>query len=239
MIHRAWLTALFLSALVAAARADDVTPTSLEAAARFEAGTAAYKAGDYARALVEFDAGLAIEAWPGFHFASAQAARRSGDCAAAIPRYQAFLKTSPPDRPRQLALEGIALCAGTAPPPIVVAPPPPPAPPPRLVVAPGFHHKLAVGLVAGGAALGVTAGVSYLLARREADAADTAPTYPATVAHNDRAEAYTWLARVSGGVGAVLVIGGVVRFATHAPPLVEAPVALRIGPGSVAIAGRF
>ncbi|MEZ4369112.1 MAG: hypothetical protein R2939_22935 [Kofleriaceae bacterium] len=234
---------------LAGARADDAAPQTAEAQARFDAGTAAYQAADYDRAATEFAAGYAAEPWAGFLYARAQAERKRGRCDVATGLYQRFLAADPPPRARQLAEDALAACGDSSPPPITTPPPastPPPvtSPPPEAVdlgPAPGFHHKLAVGLLAAGAISGGLATWSYLSARAAAADAERAPTFAEFEPLAERSEDRLLLARVAGGVGAALVVAGVVRLVVHGPPRRAARrVEVGLGPsGQLVVAGAF
>jgi hypothetical protein len=224
-------------------------PTTATGQARLAAGDVAYMAGDFARAATEYAAGYAAEGWSGFLFAQAQAQRRRGDCPSALALYDRFLATAPDQRAEQMTRDGIAACGGSSTGTAsrvsphahpgrddtslekIELPPPPPRDTP-------FPHTLAVILVGSGlAASGV--GIVYAVrAGDDADAAKRQATHPETLALYERAQDRTTVARITGGVGAALVIAGVVRFVLHRPAR-ESSTAVVLVPGGFGVAGRF
>ena len=235
------LACLAVSAGVA--RADTATPTTADGQARFETGSAAYAAGDFARASEEFSAGYGVEPWSGFLFAWAQAERRAGDCTEAIELYRRFLATKPSVKAEQLAADGIGACngsLGTPPPMVITLPAPPPVAPPRPLPPRPFRHKLAVTLGALGVAGAGTGVTFYLLARRDGDAALRAASYPEAERLHDRAGTRTTIARIAGGVGGALCVAAAIRFALAGPAPRDRGVDVAITPsGELVVAGTF
>lgn len=95
---------------------------------------------------------------------------------------------------------------------------------------------LGTGLVASGAAVG------FELSARSLDRDfDSAPDHAAAVAFRDRAESRRNLARISGGVGVALVIGGVVWMVLHRDTTEKPTVTGWVTPdgGGVVVAGGF
>ncbi len=217
MIH----VAVVIVVLAGVAHADPMSP---EARAHLERGTAAYQAGDYALAISELEAGVAIDADPAFLYALGQAYRKNGDCAHAVERYLAFLATHPPEADAAHARANITACPTpkheepVAPP----APPSPPPPPPVVVHrdpprppperAP-FYRDVPGDLLAGGGLVGLGAGVTYfVLGERDASAANSAPTLAKLQqlsAASDRERTIGTFATIAGGA---LAVGAVVRY---------------------------
>jgi hypothetical protein len=130
------LTVIALRGPPARAQTASMSP---EAKQHLESGLRHYNVQSYAEAIAEFKAGYELEPRPEFLYALGQAQRLSGDCAAAIASYEAFLRTLPPARQAAPAREQLERCraeraAAPAPaPPAPVPPAPvPPAPPPSV-----------------------------------------------------------------------------------------------------------
>lgn len=104
------LAALLLLAPSAGAQDDPVT----RAQRHLDAGLADFQKGAYAAALLEFEAGYALDARPAFLYAMAQAHRMQGDCATAIALYERFLVSQPPPSAAQVAATraNIERCGG-------------------------------------------------------------------------------------------------------------------------------
>lgn len=221
-------------------------PTTAVGRERLLAGDTAFAASDYARASTEYAAGFAAEGWSGFLFAWAQSQRLRGDCPSALELYNRFLATSPPTKVEVMTRDAIAACGDTTAPTkvptnahpddtslekIELRPPPP--------VEPPFQHKLAVvlvgsGLVASGVGLGY-----YVKARGSASDASRQAAHQEAIAHYERAKDRTLVARITGGVGAALVIAGVVRFVLNRPEEREPSTTIVLVPNGIEIAGRF
>lgn len=100
----------------------------------FKAGEKAFNAGDYSRALLEFEAGYALVPRPGFLLNMGHTERRLGHPARARELYQKFLEADPASRQRGEVLGLIAdidrsLGAQTGSQPSMPLPPVPPPPP--------------------------------------------------------------------------------------------------------------
>jgi tetratricopeptide (TPR) repeat protein len=132
-----------LAASVVAATQAQAQATPSEADLHFDRGLRHYNVQSYGDAIAEFKAAYEIDPRPEFLYALAQAQRMSGDCAAAVVSYQAFLRTAPPARQAAPAQEQLQRCQNAlaekdAPegPAISSAPSPAQAPPPSLSIAP-------------------------------------------------------------------------------------------------------
>lgn len=91
-LHHIAAARLVLLLSVSASLLAQASPSSRRAAQQyFERGTAAYQAQDWPTAIRELTAASLLAKRPEYLFALGQAYRRSGDCASAIPQYQAFL----------------------------------------------------------------------------------------------------------------------------------------------------
>jgi hypothetical protein len=123
-------------------------PPGAESQGHFDQGMALYAARDFRAAARELEAAYAIEPRREILFAQAQATRLAGDCAAAVPLYQRFLATGPPQqqieatriamtrcqepavlardlRPRLAAAPAVIARAAAPPAPVVARPRPP------------------------------------------------------------------------------------------------------------------
>jgi hypothetical protein len=78
-----------------------------EARALYDTGMSSYSARAFAEAAQAFHAAYALDPRREILFAEAQATRLSGDCATAVPLYQAFLASAPP--PQQIEATELAL----------------------------------------------------------------------------------------------------------------------------------
>lgn len=253
-----WTAAAMAAVLVAApvARAAPAEPTAKERVAR---GLVYYEAGNYDEAIAEFQAAHAASPSPAILFPWAQAERLRGNCREAQGLYQRFIDSGPPPKQVEAAAKNRKECeellasadavasrimpgeAGSvvaadpqpepAPEPEPEPEPPPPAPPKWRTDALGWT-LLAVGAggqVAGGVLLGLASG-------DEASAADAA-TYgefsdlKTTAAHE----------RLAGGVvlgvGAALLLGGVIRLALSGRARPEQRAFIE--PRGLGLGGRF
>lgn len=111
-------------------------PTERKAKAHYEAGVAAYRAGDYAKAVEELEAGYALAPEPAHLYNLGQAHRLAGNPERALECYQRFLEEVP-DAPNRAAVEQriaevtqqIEAKRAPPPPPPAEPDPTPPAPP--------------------------------------------------------------------------------------------------------------
>jgi hypothetical protein len=202
---------------------------SAEARAHYDRGIELYTAKDYGAAIRELAAGYAIDPRREFLFAQAQALRLSGDCKGAVPLYQQFLASQPPEVQVNATHIGLGRCAQqmatAAPPAAAVAAPVPtaiekgPAPPaPRSPArpeapAPWYHDRWgAVLLGAGGLAL--AAGTGFMVASMSArdDANQSAADYPDYARRWDTAQS-RWRIAVTGlAVGGALTGAAILRY---------------------------
>jgi len=248
------LLAFALLAVSAPVAADDAPapaaggPTTDVGRARLLAGDTAFAANDFARASTEYAAGYAAERWSGFLFAWAQSQRLRGDCPSAVELYDRFLATAPPPKIEQMARDALAACGDMSTPTVAptvtptvrpddtslekieLRPPPPPEPP--------FPHKLALVLVGTGLATSAIGLTYYVRARGDGEDASRQATHQEAIALYERAQDRTLVARVTGGIGAALVIAGVVRFALNRPAT-ESSTTVVLVPNGIEIAGRF
>jgi hypothetical protein len=202
------------------------------ARAHVEAGKAAYAAADYDVASREFEAAYAASPEPVLLYSWAQARRLGGHCADAIALYQRFLATSPTEAQITAARTGISLCeqpsTAHAPPPepppppsplpSSPSPPPPRDPPPPAPLARPSWYRDPVG--------GGLEEAAHRAARRDD-----------FVELLDQATLRRRIGVVGVGASVALVIGGIVRYATHRPG--ARGVAVAATGSSIVIAGTF
>ncbi len=228
------LVLALLLALTAIAHAGD-TPDTADGKAYFADGTAAFDRGDYAAASRAFAAGYDNEKWNGFLFAWAQAERKAGNCEKAVQLYSRFIATRPGEGAVEHALGWIKECGGTyveqPPEPVVVKPDEETQRRERedkerlesqrreqddqrareRLPAPGFQHKLAIGLGAGALIAGGVATWALVRSNQDFDRADTVGTYKDVARFRDRGEDRLLLGRIAVGVGLGLATATVLR----------------------------
>jgi hypothetical protein len=234
---------LVLSAAVPAFADAGDEPETPNGKAYFSDGLSAFKRGDHAAASRAFAAGYAAEKWNGFLFAWAQAERIAGNCTKAIELYSRFIATKPKPDAREHAVGWIKVCGGeyVEPPPDPPAPDPPKPPAPvkyeRVArTAPGFHHKLAVGLGVAAIASSIAAVRFLTWADRDFDAADAETVYGEVARVHDRAERRLLFGRLAIGAGLGLATASVLRLVFH-----RAPTRFELVPvgGGAVVTGRF
>jgi tetratricopeptide (TPR) repeat protein len=153
------------------ARAADPEPAA-QALDLYELGMAHFRARSFGEAARAFEAAYAIDPRREVLFALAQATRLSGDCPAAVPLYQKFLATRPPDQQVEATRLALARCEERASPP---APLTRPAPPAAVRTAPAdpaasrWYRDPAASALAAAGVLTLGAGVGLYVASRMAD----------------------------------------------------------------------
>lgn len=262
------LASLVLLALTAGPAFADESPGSAaelveRADTHLRRGVEFYAEKQYELAIIEFRAGYGIDPRPEFLFALAQAERLSGDCASAVVYYQRFLDTGPDANQTEAARINMRRCtralesaprqsrpradARTLAEAEEASEPAPPVTPPMTAVpsapAPWYRDPVGMGLLGGGVVSLVASGL-FLDAKAgaEADARD-ADDYGAYVAHIERARSRRNLALVTGGIGAALLTGAIIRYVTrddgderHSTTVVAVPAE---GGGIVGLSGSF
>jgi tetratricopeptide (TPR) repeat protein len=227
--------ALVMLGLAASGRADTPVavsrPMNAEARVYFDRGAAHYESGAYAQAIDAFERGRRIDAHPDFLYALAQAHRKRGDCAAAIPLYQAFLATQPPEEEARRAQANLERCPRAAaplatepsfamPPPALATSPPVATPEPPATaepVGPAWYADVTGGVLMGAGLIGAGVGTTYLVlgelnARRANRPSNDKIEHDhfAALASRDR-EIGGWTLAAGGA----LWLGGVIRYAWH------------------------
>lgn len=230
----AWLAALAVVALASPAAA---APKGAPAKAAFDKGVAAYQKGNFAVASEQLAASFKLEADPETLFAWAQSELQLGNCDKSIELFQKLLGFNLPDENKKVVLGKIDECkaqlaskqpASPPKPPEQPAAPPAadPADPGTSVVerpatgperSPWWKDPIGDGLVVlGVAGLGV-GGFFLMSSRSKANELESKPP-PGDrefSAAQDDIDSRGKLGVISASIGGVLIIGGIVRYATR------------------------
>lgn len=252
---------LLLAIVPVSVHAQGAAPINPDAKAHLDKGSRHYEVQEYAEAIAEFKEAYKIDPRPEFLYALAQALRSSGDCRAAIRSYESFLRSLPPEKSAAVARENIERCkAEIAAEPAPVAQPtsePVAQPTPTPIVAaptgveegpppPFYKDWTGNALVIGGAVGVVGGGVLWMLGRGKVSDANDAATYDDYVAASDGAktgETMQTVGVIAAGVGAGLVVGGILHYAlvprtSREPAVAVAPATSGEG-ALVVVGGRF
>lgn len=216
-------------------------PKSREAAAKLEEGLSLYRAEDYAAAARIFEEGYTIEADPTFLYTWAQAERLAGQCAEAVQLYTQFIDTSPPEIQVQAAQDGKARCADqlaqqqderdtdeddeddldaladtVAPSSVSVSQSSPSetlrsAPTDEAEPPIPWQRDVAGGVLVGLGAAGLGTGIGLLIGGAVLKERGPA-TYAETQTHEQRVRSLSISGGVVMGVGATLLLVGVIRY---------------------------
>lgn len=187
-----------------------------EAQAHFDEAQRHFGEEDYAAAIPELKAAYALEPNPMLLYAWGQAERLAGSCERAVGLYRRFLETNPAPEQRQLAEANLVDCEAELPddaldpeaPATEDEPPDDDGPPRRWYADPVGGVLLGVGvagLITGGALMGLAQ-----RRIRQAPNADIEDEYYDVIA---QAERFNTAGGVVLGVGGVLVLSGVIRYA--------------------------
>jgi tetratricopeptide (TPR) repeat protein len=138
----------------------------------YELGMVHFRTRSFAEAAKAFEAAYALDPRREVLFALAQATRLSGDCPAAVPLYQRFLATRPPDHQVEATRLALARCEDRpAPAGTLARPAPPPSvrttsttPEPRR-----WYRDPVAGALAAAGVLSFGAGMGLLVSARAAD----------------------------------------------------------------------
>lgn len=229
-------------------------PTTKERVAR---GLEYYEAGNFDRAIEEFQVAYAASASPTILFPWAQAERRRGNCREAIALYQRFIDAGPPPKQVEAATmnrdecqarlqstESVAASivpgetgevAAPDPPPEPEREPPPEEPPPPPRPRPDVLGWSLLGIgagvaIAGGGLLGAAAG-------SESRATD-AGTYGEFGDLKRVAASERIAGAVVTGIGLALLVGGIVRLSVTARK--RSQLRAWVDPrGGLGVGGRF
>ncbi len=217
-----FVTLCFIGAgLVAAAAPARAQPDPAADPAQLDAHVAAaaayYEVGNFEGALAEYRAAFAISPQPDFLFAMAMIEQQRGGCAEAIALADQFAATSPPAVDVEVLEEALGDCrtrqaeAAAALPVRETIVEVPAAP--RRIRKPFYADALGDVLVGAGVVAGVAAGGLYVRARDQLTSAEEPgldePTYQDRWDTARRTRTY---AAAAAGVGAALIVTGVVRW---------------------------
>ncbi len=239
-----FLVTLLMAATVAPALAQStpapappaVSPTiKAKVDAHRAAGVAHYEANNLAAAMAEYKKAYELVPAGEFLWAMAQIESARGDCAAANVLYRRYLATGlKPSAVKQVTgiiqeCERTLAASGARPVPDQPSEPPreperlepqplPAEPERRTVIRPWYTDTLGDALVGVGAVGLITGGTFLLLARADIARANSGGLGGVSQDEYDlleiRAERRQLYGAIAGGVGAALVVGGVVRFMT-------------------------
>jgi tetratricopeptide (TPR) repeat protein len=226
------------------------------------AATAAYDAGDLDTALREFEAAYADTQRPDLLYVIGRLHTERKDCAKAIDYFERYLATKPGDTQAEAAQTEITKCKAQLPPPTDTGggggstttdtsagtgdggtPTPIATTTTATTDTSGSSmDKVGIGLLAGGVVAEGAAVLLYVKARNTqcGDPVCTTLTYEEYLDAEDKAKSLRLTSIIVAGVGAVLVGGGVYRFATHKrksePSLSFTPTR---GGAALSFSGRF
>jgi hypothetical protein len=200
------------AAVPQAAPAEIEGPMRPDARALYDRALARFGTRDYPGAIVDLEAGYALEPRRDFLFAEAQAKRLAGDCPGAVGLYHRFLVTGPPAVQANAAQIALGRCAQELAnrPAVVVtlaAPLPAPGAPPKW-----WRDPLGLTL-SGGGVVGIGVGIGFLAASLGARSdAGAAPNLAEYARHWSVAESRLDVAIGALAIGGALVAAGVTRF---------------------------
>jgi tetratricopeptide (TPR) repeat protein len=183
----------------------------------------------YAEAIPELKAAYALEPDPLLLYAWAQAERLAGNCARAIELYRKFLATGPTPQQARLAETNVVDCEASLgravpPPPPAVTPEPAaedpkahqPDGPPKQGPRPWHRDWLGGTLVGVGGATAVAGTIVFALGRRQGANAPDARNEQDYFEQADAARTKNTVGAAVLGAGGVILLGGVIRWATLA-----------------------
>jgi tetratricopeptide (TPR) repeat protein len=198
--------ALILICLLIGSAHGDATS---QARAHYRLGLTLFDQGSFEAARNEFEAGYRLQPLPLFLFNAAQAARRAGDSLRALALYRQFVAADPYSSQRAEAEKYIGELAPSStdspnPKPVLVVTAPPPPPPVRWSRDKAGATLTALGAVAAvaGAILVGVGGARVAAAHNNYASFDSAQHAMPLLASGG----------VALGTGAVLLIGGAIRF---------------------------
>lgn len=232
--------------------------TNPEAQEHFKKGNALYKAGEFAKAIDEYKAGMLAEPSAVFNFNLGQSYRLLGDYKQAMFHYRRYLNSglaSAPERDTITALidkmnAELEQQARTAPPTEpATATSLPPSPTPQNPAQPvdrpesdrWYQDPVGWGLSGTGLVAGVVAGVLFIQAADLRNDADAALSATEANALNDKADTRALAGTITGIAAGALVVTGIVKLAIHSTPSAPSSTGLSLGVSSngLSISGRF
>jgi tetratricopeptide (TPR) repeat protein len=220
-------------------------------------GAHEYSAGHYAVAITRFEDAYRLDPNPNILYNLALAYRKADKPEEALAQLRAYLKAKPQAANRTEVEATIAELEATvakrqpapepepAPPPPVVAPPPPavalatdPASTPRARA--WYQDPLGWSLVGGGVAAAAVGAGLMVHAGGLSDEANQAADYAVARDRHDSAQTFQTVGLVVLGVGGAAVAAGVAEMLLGSHASGESPrVGFTVGPGGLAIAGRY
>ncbi|MEM7158769.1 MAG: hypothetical protein AAF799_38360 [Myxococcota bacterium] len=193
-----------------------------EARAHFQRAQEHFNEQNFPAAIPELKAAYALEPNPMLLYAWAQAERLAGSCERAVALYRRFLDTNPSDEQRRLTEANLLDCEAEL-------PEPPPATEEPGVEEPGIEEPVEPiddepqrpwytdtvgGVLAGSGVAGIIGGgVLMGVARNRANEAPNAAVEDDYLAQSAEAQRLNTAGVVVLGIGAVLAVGGAVRYA--------------------------
>ena len=185
---------------------------SVAARDAYATGSRQYERGEYAAAEASYGSAFEHDARPEYLYAWAQATRSRGDCPAALVLYRRFLQMAPPAAHVAAARMNMSRCVEQEPVAVVARPEPPS---PARSVAPWYRDALGGELSGGGLALVAMGGGFLGGSGLQRDAATGTATYGESERHYDLSDRFRVVGIVGLSTGSVLMLAGVIRYATH------------------------
>jgi hypothetical protein len=162
---------LALTVMVAPALAAEPEVVPVPAQDLYELGMVHFRARSFGEAARAFEAAYALDPRREVLFALAQATRLAGDCPAAVPLYQRFLATRPPDHQVEATRLALSRCSDRGGPAGTLARPAPAPAVRSSTTARAWYRDPAAGALASAGVLSLGAGIGLLVSARTADQA--------------------------------------------------------------------
>ena len=249
---RAWL---FAAALLALASPAEAAPKTAQSKAAFDRGVVAYQKGDFATAAEALGTSFKLEADVETLFAWAQSERQLENCDKAIELFNKLLTFDLPAENKKVVQGKIDECKvilAAKQPKDPVSPPTPVKPieaPPRTVQptkpipspegSPWWKNPIGDGLLGLGV-VGLGVGGYFLLSASQAEK-DSRKNIEQFAKYDDLAQSRGKIGMISTIAGGVLVVGGIVRYATRGSGQERRALTGWLTPsgGGIAAFGRF
>ena len=212
------------TALLLASAPAHAAPKGADAKLAFDRGVAAYQAKDYPGASAALGKSFALEPDVETLYAWAQAERQQEHCDKAIELYNKILTFDLPDENKQVVRDKLDECKGiiAAQKPVVEPAKQAPEPHPPVIIEPAkpegltwWKDPIGGGLVVAGV-VGIGVGGYFLRSASQADGdAKQSTNYFETERLNDKAESHGRTGVLAGISGGVLLVGGIIWYATR------------------------
>lgn len=226
---RTFRLAAVVALTFAAARAHAQTPTDPTGAdAKIASAKAHYAKAEMGAALADLAEAYHLDPRPDLLYAMAQIEVELGDCAGAVAHYKQYIATGPSPKGKDAAEKAKAACeqklgitdtttTTTTTEPIKPKPPEPikKAPEVEIVHKPFYKDGLGDGLFIGGVLAGAAGGVLYVMARKDIDDSETAPTLQQHLDLVDSAHSKRTGAVIAASIGGALAVGAIIRWSMH------------------------